>query len=242
MTVYTRHRLSEKTKRVLPMEAFPSVERASVALVLRVTQQESRTFYMTDSSVAGSAQMGGSEKFPEADQSGFMAVWLRRARELPPQPGEEPDEVWRVSARGAVRRAPWDDSSAQALGLPVSGCVPTQKQGKEPEGPDLSLPHPPYWAETVAFWLHGRMDLRDVRSGKCPCPAPDLHQPEVVLSGALVPGDPYALGLPPEVPLWHFRAGAPTQQAAVKVARTGAKSLGFTMNPAFEEKCEEKHG
>jgi len=106
MTIYATHRHSTNTKTTGPLEAFPSVERASVALQLRARKQESGTYYLDeDTDVTPRPPV----QFPEADLTGYLLVWRRKGGEARPEPGEEPEERWRLTAGGAVIKEPYAD-------------------------------------------------------------------------------------------------------------------------------------
>jgi hypothetical protein len=112
MTVYAMHRHSRSTETTSPLEAFPSVERASVALQLRARKQESGTYYAHEDNTATPRPMVA---FPEADLTGFMLVWRRRAGEDRPGPGDAPDEVWRLTPNGGVLKEAYRDGKDYAL-------------------------------------------------------------------------------------------------------------------------------
>lgn len=116
MTVYAVHRHTMKTETTSPLEAFPSVERASVALQLRARKQSSGTFYAhEDHDITPRPEVA----FPEADLSGFLLVWRRKAGEDRPEPGQEPEEVWRLTPGGSVIKQAYNaDRAPGAYRLP----------------------------------------------------------------------------------------------------------------------------
>lgn len=114
MKIYAIHRQNRTTQRSGPLEAFPSVERASVALQLRARKQESGTFYVDEDNSETPRPMVA---FPEADLSGYMLVWRRRATDPRPEPGEDPEEVWRLTPGGGVIKEPYD-GEGRAYTLP----------------------------------------------------------------------------------------------------------------------------
>ncbi|MFD0501451.1 hypothetical protein [Streptomyces rhizosphaericus] len=97
------------------MEKFPSVERASVALQLRARTQESGTFFLGEEVKVPPVKA----PFPEADLTGFMVVWVRRANEPAPHPTDQPDEVWRLTPHGGVRRHAWEDDQKTPHAAPA---------------------------------------------------------------------------------------------------------------------------
>lgn len=103
----------------------------------------------------------------------------------------------------------------------------------EAEREFVSETHPGFGAVSLAYWLGGRMELRDMQSGVCDCGQAGAHEREVRVLGRLMGGEPF--GLPPGTDVWHVRSGAPDADGARKVAHTVAKSLGFSMNPVFSE-------
>ncbi|BDT39509.1 hypothetical protein [Streptomyces yaizuensis] len=86
------------------MEFAANLEVPQLLLQARARQQASHTYY------DGRRPFGEQPEaeFPEADLSAFMVVWRRRASEPVPGAGEQPDEVWSLSALGAVVRERWE--------------------------------------------------------------------------------------------------------------------------------------
>lgn len=125
MTVYAIHRYSKNTSTTGALEAFPSVERASVALQLRARKQESGTYY-TDAAPTAPAP-GPRAAFPEADLTGYLLVWRRRAGEEQPGDGETPEELWRLSPLGAVIK---EDYSAGGQAYTLPQLTPEQRRAK----------------------------------------------------------------------------------------------------------------
>jgi hypothetical protein len=110
MTIYAVHHYNRNTETVGALEAFPSVERASVALQLRARKQSSGTFFVHEDT---SATPRPEVAFPEADMTGYLLVWRRKAGEPRPEPGDEPEEVWRLSPGGAVIKEPYNDGGRE---------------------------------------------------------------------------------------------------------------------------------
>lgn len=112
--IYAAHRYTRKADTTGPLEVFPSVERASVALQLRARKQESGTYYLDEDH---SETPRPRVEFPQADLSGYMLVWRRRAGEDRPTPGDTPDEVWRLTPGGSVIKEVYDEGG-RAYTLP----------------------------------------------------------------------------------------------------------------------------
>jgi hypothetical protein len=124
--IYAVHRYTRRTLDTGPLEAFPSVERASVALQLRARKQESGTYYVGQENSATPRPL---VKFPLADLTGYLAVWRRRAGEDAPGPDDKPEELWRLTKNGAVVKEPYEgDGEAYALSMPQ--LTPEQRRAK----------------------------------------------------------------------------------------------------------------
>lgn len=113
MTIYAIHCYSADSAEMGPMEAFPSVERASVALQLRARKQESATYYVDEDPDARPRPVC---KFPLADDSGTLIVWRRTARQPRPTLDDPPEELWRLSPGGAVIKEPHPEGRPGAEG------------------------------------------------------------------------------------------------------------------------------
>lgn len=111
MTIFATHRYSTGTKTTGSLEAFPSVERATVALQLRARKRKSGTYYLDEDTGVTSRPLAA---FPEADLTGYLLVWRRKATEDRPAPGETPEEVWRLTPGGAVVKEPYDPDNHPA--------------------------------------------------------------------------------------------------------------------------------
>ncbi len=227
MTVYALYRPSQEGDTVMPMEAFPNIERAKSALQIRAAKQRSATWYLSDR-----AQMYPYPEadFPEADHSGYMAVWMGRSHQLPPHPTDQPQELWALDARGEVVRRTWNPEEGHAMpALPPNVAPPLQL----PDAPaDYTLAHAPYAAEVLVFWRDGTMQVNDARNGQCDCGDDDapLHQ-EAQPAVTAQTLDGRGLGLPEGARVWYVHATAVTPQAARKTARSVAKALGYPLNP-----------
>lgn len=114
MTIYAIHHHNARggDDTVSPLEAFPSVERASVALQLRARKQESGTYYAYEDNEATPRPLVA---FPKADLTGYLLVWRRRAGEDRPAPGDEPEELWRLAPSGGVIKEPYAEGKAYTL-------------------------------------------------------------------------------------------------------------------------------
>jgi hypothetical protein len=123
MTVFVVHRYSKYTPDMGALEAFPSVERASVALQLRARDQRSATYYVTDGGAPGPRPVG---EFPKADLTGFMLVWRRKAGQEAPGRNDTPDEVWRLTGKGGVIKEPFKGEGVNYVHAPLT---PEQRQG-----------------------------------------------------------------------------------------------------------------
>ncbi|MFJ9719998.1 hypothetical protein ACIRPQ_29400 [Streptomyces sp. NPDC101213] len=80
------------------LEFSDNLEVPQRVLKMRARLGESRTFY------DGHQRPQPEEAFPDADMSAFMLVWRRRSSAPVPGLVEAPDEVWSLSALGAVVR------------------------------------------------------------------------------------------------------------------------------------------
>ncbi|MFF9265826.1 hypothetical protein [Streptomyces longwoodensis] len=120
MTVFAVHRYSKYTPDVGALEAFPSVERASVALQLRARDQRSATYYLTDHT--NPRPVG---EFPKADLTGYMLVWRRKAGQAPPRRDDTPDELWRLTDKGGVIKEQYTGDSVSYALTPLT---PQQRQ------------------------------------------------------------------------------------------------------------------
>lgn len=230
MTVYTIHRPSLSSDRTEPMEEFPSVERASVAFQFRCLKQRSIARFMP-----GPPSLS-PVAFPTADDTGLMSVWIRSSTQLPPQPADTPDELWRLTEGGGVRREKWDPEKHRAeFPAPEGGATAPRLDTEHPELREaekefVAEEHPGFGAMAIAYWVDGRMELKDISSGRCDCGDDALHQHVGRVQATLMGHAPF--NLPPETLVWHVRSGASTADEAKKLARTVAKGLGFTRNPS----------
>ncbi|MEV6400562.1 hypothetical protein AB0M39_38275 [Streptomyces sp. NPDC051907] len=232
MTVYTLHRLSLGAETVTPMEEFPSVERASVALQTRARKQASPAYFMSSGQ---SGPAGSDVAFPGADLTGYMVVWRRAAHKMPPRPTDTPDELWLLTESGAVRREAWDEEKHRMPETPThTAVVPEIAPGTTIEI-DLSAgrKHPPQRAMWITYWLNGRMALKEVYAGECQCGKGELHEREVIIRAAIA--RPEEFNLPEGTAVWAVKVAAPDPGAAQKLARTVAKGLGWDLNPVLSE-------
>ncbi|MET7816254.1 hypothetical protein ABZT26_36135 [Streptomyces sp. NPDC005395] len=88
------------------MEFAPNLEVPQHALKQRARLGKSRTYY--DGIVRGKQGPQPVEDFP-GDMSAFMLVWRRRSAAPVPGMAETPDEVWSLTALGAVVREKYAD-------------------------------------------------------------------------------------------------------------------------------------
>jgi hypothetical protein len=101
------------------MEMFSSREFAGNILKERNATGRSRTFYVGMDRRTSGADWPKA-RFPDADETGYMRVFLRYARERAPGLLDRPDEEWIVregGSRGVVERLPWGDGD-ERLTLP----------------------------------------------------------------------------------------------------------------------------
>ncbi|MEU0770670.1 hypothetical protein [Streptomyces albogriseolus] len=84
------------------MEFSNNLEVPQRLLRERARFRRSRTFYDGHVRLAQGGQP--EEEFPDADMSAFMLVWRRRSAAPVPGLAQAPDEVWSLSALGAVVR------------------------------------------------------------------------------------------------------------------------------------------
>ena len=101
MDVYFCFRPTKRRGTVYPLEFVRNKEVPGRLLQTRIRTKTSRTLYLH----SGNEE---EEKYPWADESGYLMVWVRWAGALPPKPGVIPDERWYLTDRGAVVRDPWD--------------------------------------------------------------------------------------------------------------------------------------
>lgn len=121
--IYAVHRHSRKTDTTTQMEAFPSVERASVALQIRARKRECILYPVGEDRPPYDRQ---PVKFPDADMSGYMLVWRRKAGDRP-TPGEAPEEVWSLTERGGVVKQPYDGEGKE---LTLPQLTPDERRAK----------------------------------------------------------------------------------------------------------------
>lgn len=235
MTIYALHKLSQKGD-VAPMEEFPSVERAAAALQTRVRKQASGAYFMSDPRPF--VHPRPEVAFPQADDTGFMAVWVRRPSDMPPTPETTPDELWRVTGGGTVRREKWNEEKHQVVAAPEGNVVvpllsPDHSDVAEAEAAFVAEEHPGFGAVAISYWLGGRMEIKEVQSGTCDCGQDDLHDKVSRVQSRLLGHE--AFGLPPGTQVWHVRTGAPEAPHAKELARTVAKALGFHASPVMRD-------
>lgn len=95
------------------MERFNSRELTGRVLRERNATRRSKTFYVAD----GKQPWDRPEtEFPQADETGYMRVFLRYAKDPVPDLTDTPDEEWIVESggrQGKVARLPWNDNDEQ---------------------------------------------------------------------------------------------------------------------------------
>jgi hypothetical protein len=97
------------------MERFASKELAARILVERNSTGKSKTFYTADGKQPWDRP---PVEFPLADETGYMRVFLRKAKDPVPELLSRPDEEWVVregGKRGVVERLPWGDGDESAV-------------------------------------------------------------------------------------------------------------------------------
>lgn len=97
------------------MERFTSRELASRILVERNATGKSKTFYTADGKQPWDRP---SVVFPLADETGYMRVFLSKAKDPVPELLSRPDEEWVVRVggkRGVVERLPWGDGGESVV-------------------------------------------------------------------------------------------------------------------------------
>lgn len=93
------------------MECFASRELTGRVLKARNVHEETHTFYVGDPRPKSFADWP-KRRFTEADETGYMRVFLRYARDPVPGLLDRPDEEWVVregGQMGVVERIPWSD-------------------------------------------------------------------------------------------------------------------------------------
>lgn len=235
MTIYAMHRLSETAETVTPLEQFPSEERAVSAFKLRAEKGASGEYFMNGDLLAMPRPQA---VFPGADATGCMVVWRKTPRDLPPEPGERPTEVWSLTDARVVRMQPWDKETHKHLASlrhepTVPQLDPGHRELKDAEQDYLAEDHPGFGAECIAYWLYGRMELKDLRAGRCDCGRDDLHDSPSRVQAVMMTHAPF--NLPEGTAVWFVRTGTPDPADARQMARSVAKSLGWAQNPKRAE-------
>ncbi|MFF4933169.1 hypothetical protein ACFY2H_30415 [Streptomyces griseofuscus] len=91
---------SEPTHSGEAMEWAPNLAVPERILKSRSAEQRSRTYH---DGPARHPNVQPEERFPNASMSSRLVVWRRTSGQVPPR-GEQPDEVWSLTPRGAVVR------------------------------------------------------------------------------------------------------------------------------------------
>lgn len=110
MTVYVLYvPTARRSVTGIALEKFSSREFTAKTLLRRNATGIGPTFYLDDNSRAWDKS---DAVFPDADETGYMRVFLRRATDPVPDLLDTPDEEWIVESggrRGIVHRLPWTD-------------------------------------------------------------------------------------------------------------------------------------
>lgn len=126
MTVYAIYVPTARTPTSgLDMERFPSKEVAGHLLLDRCTLGAGATYWVGDP-IYGRERVWPRpvRKWEDADETGYMRVFVRRAADPVPGLLDTPDEEWLVNPggrRGVVVRIPWEASDAEAARLAGDG-------------------------------------------------------------------------------------------------------------------------
>lgn len=162
----------------LAMELFPSQEVAGWCLLERGVDRAGRTWYLEDRQLLKGLPLARHPRavWELADETGYMRVWVRRARDPIPRLSDTPDEEWLVEAggkRGRLVRLPWDDLDAVPAPAPAPVNPPVRARAGRTPGAGRKDPTPPPVAPQAA--VCGRCFQLKATSGACGCPGPALR-------------------------------------------------------------------
>lgn len=127
----------------LEMELFPSREQTGRNLLERCELGAGSTYWLRDP-IYGRNRVWPRpiHQWPDADETGYMRVFLRYAADPVPGLLDEPDEEWLVNPggkRGVVVRLPWEASDGEVLRLAKDG-VRVLPSSTAPAPPPASRP------------------------------------------------------------------------------------------------------
>ncbi|MFC4328363.1 hypothetical protein ACFPC0_11045 [Streptomyces andamanensis] len=159
MTIYAVHQHNDREgSPQSPLEAFPSVERATVALQLRSRKQECATFYASDKS---ETWLKEPVAFPDADMTGFMRIWRRKGSDPQPDPAKDtPEEVWRMKETGGVTKCLWAEDTLGGGSAPQTALSPQARRRKALKAlADVPPLTAEFQADVSATWRRVLSDL-----------------------------------------------------------------------------------
>ncbi|MEU6362160.1 hypothetical protein [Streptomyces albidoflavus] len=135
-------------------EFTPNAAMPAWLLQDRARTRHSRTYYKgvvrgrSWAAASGPTNHQPTRDFPTADGTAFMLVWKRRAAQKPPTVEDAPDEIWTLSALGAVLKAS-ADVETEPVKAPVRPAFPVRVVERRSEPAPVRLTYDGEGNETV---------------------------------------------------------------------------------------------